>query len=296
MAKEITTEQTPDTTTDANPDMPDFLADALAEAEVDATTDDANTDANTDALPEATDALPEAETETKEEAKEDPKPADEAEWRRIDRKVTKKFHNLKKEVQELEQQKQEFSRVVKLAQQDPIAFLEAQGITINDWAERQLKPQSEVEQLRLEIEKEKQEKLAIITQQQQEQYWHDLTTSVGSYFDKNKEQYANTAALVQAGHLPQFFDTLANDVQTIYEETGLKPDLDDILDQYEQYYSNVVDVLTKKQQTQMAGRGKSPAPTQISQKQRVHVAKDIDTSQDPDDIQAMVAKQFGFSI
>lgn len=270
-------------------DMPDFLQEALAEADTEIP-DAPYTD------PETPEELLEKEETKEEETPEEKQEVDEAEWKRIDRKVTKKFHRLQKEKEEFETKQQEFAKVVKFAKENPIEFLNQFGLTINDWAEAQLKPASEVDILRQEIEKERQEKQKILTQQQQEQYWNNLTNSVKSYFTESADQYSNTNALVQAGHLPNFYDVLANDVQTIYEETGQKPDLDDILSKYEEYYTNVVNALTK--QTQQAGRGKKPAPTQFSQKQRTHASVNLDKADvsDPDELKAMVAKQFGFSI
>ena len=238
------------------------------------------------------------ETEDKTEAIEKEAPEDKHE-RRSWQKLAKR---LKKEQAELSDRQKKFEDQLLKSKEDPVAFLQEMGITVSEWAERQLdtkenKALKEVEKLRKSLEEKELEGQKKLQEQQDLQYKEQLTNVVKQEFNNVKEKYTHVNVLITEGILNNtFFESLADSIQTEYEDTGIKPDLHAAFEVQEAELRKLYKALSKayNQTGDRPGTEKtiSQAPLTLS-KATNQVSTANNAAKNPEEIKAEIMSKYG---
>ena len=240
----------------------------------------------------------EVKTEDKTEAIEKEAPEDKHE-RRSWQKLAKR---LKKEQAELADRQKKFEDQLLKSKEDPVAFLQEMGITVSEWAERQLdtkenKALKEVEKLRKSLEEKELEGQKKLQEQQDLQYKEQLTNVVKQEFNNVKEKYTHVNVLITEGILNNtFFESLADSIQTEYEDTGIKPDLHAAFEVQEAELRKLYKALSKayNQTGDRPGTEKtiSQAPLTLS-KATNQVSTANNAAKTPEEIKAEIMSKYG---
>lgn len=236
------------------------------------------------------------EEETKEETKEEKKEK---------RDLSKKFRKLNKEREAFEKEKSEVLNLKASIKLDPIKFLQDNGITIQDWAKAQLetpdkKAIRELEKYKTEQAEKEKAREAQLAAQEASVYQEKLVGVIKSEFTTNKDQdYSNINALISEGILNDtFFSEIADQVQTEFNETGVKPDLHKIFGEQEKQLQRLYDVLSKQRSVKttrlVADKGKpAPAATNTLSNRATQVVEAPTAENDPNKIKALVMEKYG---
>ena len=240
----------------------------------------------------------EDKTEDKTEAIEKEAPEDKHE-RRSWQKLAKR---LKKEQAELSDRQKKFEDQLLKSKEDPVAYLQEMGITVSEWAERQLdtkenKALKEVEKLRKSLEEKELEGQKKLQEQQDLQYKEQLTNVVKQEFNNVKEKYTHVNVLITEGILNNtFFESLADSIQTEYEDTGVKPDLHAAFEVQEAELRKLYKALSKayNQTGDRPGTEKtiSQAPLTLS-KATNQVSTANNAAKNPEEIKAEIMSKYG---
>jgi hypothetical protein len=241
------------------------------------------------------------ETEDKTEAIEKEAPEDKHErrsWQKLARR-------LKKEQAELAERQKKFEDQLIKSKEDPVAYLQEMGITVSEWADRQLSKLDTKENKALitriakleEKELESQKKLQEQQEQQEQQYKEQLTNVVKQEFNNVKEKYTHVNVLITEGILNNtFFESLADSIQTEYEDTGIKPDLHAAFEVQEAELRKLYKALSKayNQTGDRPGTEKtiSQAPLTLS-KATNQVSTANNAAKNPEEIKAEIMSKYG---
>lgn len=241
-----------------------------------------------------------AETETKEAPEVPEKETQEDKHER--RSWQKLAKRLKKEQAELADRQKKFEEQLLKSKEDPVAFLQEMGITVSEWAERQLdtkenKALKEVEKLRKSLEEKEIETQKKLQEQQDLQYKEQLTNVVKQEFNNVKEKYTHVNVLITEGILNNtFFESLAEQIQTEYEDTGIKPDLHAAFEVQEVELRKLYKALSKayNQTGDRPGTEKtiSQAPLTLS-KATNQVSTANNAAKNPEEIKAEIMSKYG---
>lgn len=284
---------TTDTTGTAEADEQRAIASLLASVGV-------RTDENAENTTETTE-LTKEELEKKEP--KDPKEPKETPEEKHERRQTQKLaRRLKKEQEEFDRKRVEFEAMLEKAKVDPVAYLAEQGITISEWASRQMETKDNKALRELErYKKEVAEKEAQNQRLQAEQYNRQLTMVVEQEFNlpKNLEKYTHINVLVKEGLVNQdFFAGIAQRLQEEFEETGIKPDIEKHFQEQEQELRRIYTVLSKAYKNDQTGNGPGKEKT-ISQASQTLSSKNTQVSalnaepKSPEEIKAEIMQKFG---
>lgn len=191
---------------------------------------------------------PVEETQQQEKLPED----DDVSLRKQERDIKKKFRRLNQQMEEFEKQRSEFEAKLKALEEDPVAFLQEKGITLSEWAKKQvetpeIKAMKEIDKLRQELKQKEEAEKAKQAQEQEAMYFEQLQGAIQKEFEVAAEKYTTLSVLLQDNILNKeaFWPYLAADIQAQYDETGEKPDLEVVFQRYEDTFRKLAESLSK---------------------------------------------------
>jgi len=224
-----------------------------------------------------------------------------------ERRATQKLaRRLKKQQEAYEKDKAEFEKKISIAKEDPIAYLQEMGITLSDWAEKQLdtkenKAFKEIEKLRKEMQ-DKEQKAAEERIKQESEYYHkELTGIVYNEFKNSANKFTHINALVSEGLFNnEFFEAIAAKAQYEYDTTGEQPDLESIFMEEEKELEKLTNALLKiHNQRPVVGRvgnnsPKTTTPVANTLSNRVNQVTSANKEPEtPEEIKAKVMEKYG---
>lgn len=234
--------------------------------------------------------------------KEPKEPKETPEEKHERRQTQKLARRLKKEQEEFDKKRVEFESLLEKAKVDPVAYLAEQGITISEWASKQMETKDNKALRELErYKKEVAEKEAQNQKLQAEQYNRQLTMVVEQEFNlpKNLEKYTHINVLVKEGLVNQdFFAGIAQRLQEEFDETGVKPDIEKHFQEQEQELRKIYTVLSKAYKNDQTGNGPGKEKT-ISQASQTLSSKNTQVSavntesKSPEEIKAEIMQKYG---
>lgn len=255
---------------------------------------------------EKVDEEPAKEPEAKEEVQE----VQEVPLRKQEREIRKKFQRLTKQQEELDRKTQEIDAILKEMQEDPVSFLQSKGVTLSEWAKRQvetpeIKAMKEIDKLRQELkEKEERDKLREM-EAQETQYQKQLQSAIQQEFKSAAEKYTTLSVLIQDQVLNEeaFWPYIASDIQEQFDQTGEKPDLEIVFQRYEDVFRRLAESLSKVYNKKKTG-GKPDVPFTVAGKEKNPPRQTLSASavqspgpekepSTPEEIEAMVRARFG---
>ena len=234
--------------------------------------------------------------------KEPKEPKETPEEKHERRQTQKLARRLKKEQEEFDKKRVQFESLLEKAKVDPVAYLAEQGITISEWASKQMETKDNKALRELErYKKEVAEKEAQNQKLQAEQYNRQLTMVVEQEFNlpKNLEKYTHINVLVKEGLVNQdFFAGIAQRLQEEFDETGVKPDIEKHFQEQEQELRKIYTVLSKAYKNDQTGNGPGKEKT-ISQASQTLSSKNTQVSaintesKSPEEIKAEIMQKYG---
>lgn len=250
-----------------------------------------------------TEPAPAPEEEAKPE--EDPK-----ERRKQERDLAAKFRRLNRQAAEVEEKNKRAEEIIEKAKTKTLEFLADYGITLSDWVENQTETTEaralkEVENLRKQIAAEKAAEAQRQAEAEDARYFETLTNAVKYEFENISDEYSTLNALIQKGVFAenQIYSYIANDIQTEFEQSGKKPDIQAVFRKYEDAFSSMAEALVEAKKPKIGGvpnvKTKNTLvqiptkPTTLS-KTNVEAVGSTPEPKTQEEIEALIRQKYGF--